>query len=709
MSESNTEKVPGKPLEACSKPVPGTATILARVAWPSICHDGTCSFSSEHSIRHLVVNFTEVPLNRSNATAISYVWGQFRRKEPIPIGHHAGRSQKIISVKLGSEWVIEDFIACLAETAEKDAKPIWIDQLCIEQNDQAIRKVLADIPSIYRSFDVTVLMPGRPCRCLPRIVREVNGLPPDPEDPYRISRTDECLNATGISSWFRRLWPRQELHYSRRIRCVWSARERSRCFLVGDGTANLQNLGPFAARLYSQFTTVKGFNHQDALEEILIYFDDLEKEGRSDLVRYAHNPNHTDPLYRFLDGETLENQAQGLEKKNVYAFVLHVLEEYGSAYLWTPNRQASKPRDYVVSIWTDWDKYVIPHNYNTMEASSLMQDAIDQMFDKEGLVFGSTAPQGLFSGDLAGSAIWKPSEYLTKVESSGVVDYYRTIAAEIHVIPVLRDKSVPLVRNRTNLEAVPLSIGAKDGHALIDELLGRHAETALQASGRINRSELSPGDDTSQEASVISAFTRMFHGLVDNWSEDRVSRVNQRLFSWDFNIGDGRAIEEMWTILLDLFNRHDEDLQYSATQQPEGNGEPSQSKMEKLHSTMGLLVCLALGIDYGYFRDGQVKLIFSASEHPSGRTKRVGLCRRDVDVLKIASGKTDVLTVKMFSGEHPPMLFEVERVGSRSNTPEYRVFGVWVPLEFEANDMKDFGMAVLHPSENREKYDAVLV
>ncbi|KAF4541910.1 Het-domain-containing protein [Lasiodiplodia theobromae] len=478
--------------------------------------------------------------------------------------------KKIISVKLGSEWVIEDFIACLAETAEKDAKPIWIDQLCIEQNDQAIRKVLADIPSIYRSFDVTVLMPGRPCRCLPRIVREVNGLPPDPEDPYRISRTDECLNATG-------------------------------------------------------------FNHQDALEEILIYFDDLEKEGRSDLVRYAHNPNHTDPLYRFLDGETLENQAQGLEKKNVYAFVLHVLEEYGSAYLWTPNRQASKPRDYVVSIWTDWDKYVIPHNYNTMEASSLMQDAIDQMFDKEGLVFGSTAPQGLFSGDLAGSAIWKPSEYLTKVESSGVVDYYRTIAAEIHVIPVLRDKSVPL-----------------DGHALIDELLGRHAETALQASGRINRSELSPGDDTSQEASVISAFTRMFHGLVDNWSEDR---------------------------------------------QPEGNGEPSQSKMEKLHSTMGLLV----------------KLIFSASEHPSGRTKRVGLCRRDVDVLKIASGKTDVLTVKMFSGEHPPMLFEVERVGSRSNTPEYRVFGVWVPLEFEANDMKDFGMAVLHPSENREKYDAVLV
>lgn len=697
MSDSNIEGVPGKSLEACKESVPGTGTILARVAWPSICHDVKCSFSSEHSTQHLAVNLTEVPLSRSNATAISYVWGQFRRKEPIPIGHHAGHCQKIISVKLGSEWVIEDFITCLAETAEKDAKPIWIDQLCIEQNDQAIRKVLADIPSIYRCFDVTVLMPGRPCQCLPRILREVNGLPPDPEDPYRISRTDECLNATGISSWFRRLWPRQELHYSRRIRCVWAARERSRCFLVGDDTTNLQDLGPYAAGLYSQFTTMQGFNHEDALEEILVYFDDLEKEGRSDLVRYAHNTSHTDPLYRFLDGETLENQAQGLEKRNVYAFVLHVLEEYGSAYLWTPNRQASKPRDYVVSIWTDWDKYIIPHSYNTMEASSLMQNAIDQMCDKERLVFGSSAPQGLFSRDLVGSAIWKPSEYLTKIESSGVVDYYRTIAAEIHVIPVLRDKSVPLVRNKANLQAFPLSIGAKDGHALIGELLGRHS------------SNPSPRADTSQEASFIPEFTRMFHGLVDNWSEDRVSRVNQRLFSWDFNIGDGRAIEEMWTILLDLFNRHDEELQYSSTQQPEGHGGPSKSTLEQLHYTMGLLVCLALGIDYRYFRDGQVKLIFSASEHPSGGTKRVGLCRGDVDIQKIASGKIDVLTVKMFSGEHPPMLFEVERVGSRVSIPEYRVFAVWVPLEFEANDVKDFGMTVLHPSESREKYDAVLV
>ncbi|KAL8858826.1 MAG: hypothetical protein Q9178_004743 [Gyalolechia marmorata] len=68
-------------------------------------------------------------------------------------------------MQLGTEWNTEEFTNRLALLAFEHGA-CWIDQLCIPQKDAEIRKALASIPTIYRTFDVIVLMPGAPCNCV---------------------------------------------------------------------------------------------------------------------------------------------------------------------------------------------------------------------------------------------------------------------------------------------------------------------------------------------------------------------------------------------------------------------------------------------------------------------------------------------------------------------------------------------------------------
>ncbi|KAB2570231.1 hypothetical protein DBV05_g11076 [Lasiodiplodia theobromae] len=173
---------------------PASADFKARVAKLQLCD---CKRNWPDP--HLTIELDHIPVQRGEATAIPYVWCEFDRRD-VPIGHPPGKSEDIIRMNLGIEWVTQDVIHRLAEIAAD--KPIWMDQLCIPQNDEKIRRILANIATIYKTFDVAVLMPGHPCACLSLIVKELEaraaeegkGRIPNLDDDIESYTPNFCLN-----------------------------------------------------------------------------------------------------------------------------------------------------------------------------------------------------------------------------------------------------------------------------------------------------------------------------------------------------------------------------------------------------------------------------------------------------------------------------------------------------------------------------------
>lgn len=136
---------------------------LVNVVLLKSCQDQKCTFSTG---LHLLVTSKTTSLERGNATAISYTWGEFDRRNVI-VGHD--KLGNIVKMQLGREWKTEEVVKTLANIcAEEDGSgACWVDQLCIPQDHpELVRRIIGQIPSIYRSFDVIAMMPGRPCKCL---------------------------------------------------------------------------------------------------------------------------------------------------------------------------------------------------------------------------------------------------------------------------------------------------------------------------------------------------------------------------------------------------------------------------------------------------------------------------------------------------------------------------------------------------------------
>ncbi|KAL8880023.1 MAG: hypothetical protein Q9198_002485 [Flavoplaca austrocitrina] len=146
-------------------------TQIIRTVTFEFCSDPHCSWAPDSaSTVHLLISHNDIlirEVGQNRLKAISYAWGDFERTNRL-IGHDVLGSP--VSMQLGAEWNTEEFTNRLALLAFEHGA-CWIDQLCIPQKDAEIRKALASIPTIYRTFDVIVLMPGAPSNC----VREAVG------------------------------------------------------------------------------------------------------------------------------------------------------------------------------------------------------------------------------------------------------------------------------------------------------------------------------------------------------------------------------------------------------------------------------------------------------------------------------------------------------------------------------------------------------
>jgi len=129
-----------------------------------------------------------------------------------------------VELAMGEEWDTLELKVQLSEICpEKQA--CWLDQLCTPQEEEKLRLTLARILNIYRTLGVIVMMPGRPCQYLPRIAAEASEALKmnDWTAAWNVVKElSKCLGSMGLCSYFDRVWTRQEVLYSRRIRLVWT-------------------------------------------------------------------------------------------------------------------------------------------------------------------------------------------------------------------------------------------------------------------------------------------------------------------------------------------------------------------------------------------------------------------------------------------------------------------------------------------------------
>lgn len=414
---------------------------------------------------HLVVHIQYVDVARGSATAISYTWGEYFRRV-VTIGHNQEGS--LVKMELGEDWKIEAFITTLDEICA-EYKFCWIDQLCINQSDDDnIRLILARIPDIYRSFNVLVLIPGKPCSCHAEQMKRFRG-----GEAIEVDYAG-CPSHLSYGAWFSRLWPRQELLYARMIKTKWTEPGQVQCSrqiihkIVHEedytiDSADLEELIeklPHIVHLYHKEKTDKEKGDIDVMPLSEVSIEIIRKSFQALLVdatrtrfaaifwvsqwAYSHQRDRkrdsAELVLRFLLGVELESDhidqvTYTLERRmNDFMFQLGLLQH--------TKRSATQDRDYVVAVWVDCPGYEVPVDYKKMSLAALLENALHQLKETHGLSIPSTVPAGLFEAHTA-TGVWKPSLYLDSIIVQSTMDVYGTsleaskgIATSTGIVPL---------------------------------------------------------------------------------------------------------------------------------------------------------------------------------------------------------------------------------------------------------------------------------
>lgn len=652
----------------------------ARVAKALLCQNQSCSVLPS---THLSIDILEVPIRRDQAVAISYTWGEFNRTM-VPIGHLRDNSSEIVKMELGQEWVLPDFIKRLDSLSSKS--PIWIDQLCIPQEDEAIRDALASIPTIYRTFDVVVLMPGRPCRCLGNFLEESRAAPGDPLGvAMRIAKYTECLNFTAPSSWALRLWTRQELMYSRRISCVWASETTPQCVPKTYRDEEVVNLTPYFAALRESLLRESEIPEEEVGLALKRRMAKLDAYGVAEMLAYSQASMIA--FHEFLGGETLENISRMPD--SVHDFMRGF--EFLMQGLDTANgtRTATKPRDYVVSVWVDCNNYVLPPNLRTLPFGGVLQNALDQMGMNHNWNLLTTSPRGLFdSASRHGrSACWHPEQYFDSVQVQNLRDVYSPVFTFSPFFHSVAEGRVPFRLARGHDSALALSAEAIDYDAFVDNLVEGCGE-----------------DRQLAKETMMSLLNRM----VLKWAKLRSSHVIQEYTSttmsdlcrelvgpWDARQPEARVREELLFafIMATLHGNDRSAADFESIPQRQAHNDASRMLggqtwcLQDIKRPLYKMMAMALGLNMDVCLNKGVRIMMSGKGPDD---MRLGFYRGDVDItsLKSRAEVHEVKSVKMnfhFLGHQDipkggDLIYEAVKMGGAYNPPPFEVFGVWIPL-----------------------------
>lgn len=195
-------------------------------------HFAWCSCHETGSDRvHLKLHTFYQNVEIGRTAALSYGMGDFNRESHV-FGHSSEAPYEPVRLSFGAEWDIAELMKAFVALSDGHGA-IWFDQLSIPQDAAQIPLHLQNMPNIYRSFEVVILLPNMPCSCLKSAVDLWNS----GESRYTDKKGDfhvfkvasECLNAFPISSYHFRLWTKQEFSYARTMRIQYCGPPAGEC------------------------------------------------------------------------------------------------------------------------------------------------------------------------------------------------------------------------------------------------------------------------------------------------------------------------------------------------------------------------------------------------------------------------------------------------------------------------------------------------
>lgn len=659
-------------------------TTLSRVEQARVVRLLVCNCSSIPT-QHLSAEFCHVRLEKNNAIAISYTWGEFDRRDVL-MGHETGKPQRRLYINLGQEWTIPDLWQRLAEIAEKC--PLWIDQLCIPQKDEEIRLILAKIPVIFRTFHLIALLPGSTCSCLrrlclflPRIkkghrlarlvsakarfvqrkssIRQVGPLPSNADildltianvdDDAIMECQSRCYNAIGCCSWFGRIWTLQELTYSETLQVVWNLQIQAACvFQRDDGLLSereVHNLSAFNRQLYSQ-AIAETSDPKVACAVIRKKCSQYHSAAHEALMQYSTSP---ETKLRFLLGLPIRRGRGGILATNT---PLEIFQERLSL-MSNSRRVATQSKDYALAFWVDCPGYVIPVDYNSMTLGEILEDAMRQLEKTHGMTLANNFPASLAGSSGSAGFRWKPSSYLEINEPQNFSQVYGSLgASQCKLIPCNRDGSIPL--RTINRSAV-----SERARHYNDAIAGWKTADILQLFR-----------DFKQQLPLYTRLKVMT--LTDEWvPEHSVKDVKHFLRGNPSDQDLARVDNEMATILFQSIIKFD-DRPYPIR----------RALWEKLpqvdhHTIIYDLIASALGLDPRACRFRDLKVMIAL-----GNPVCLGFTN---DKLEPAAGEVNsrmTMCVDMESAEEDGhVAYEImsDDNATRPVPRRYRVTGIWVP------------------------------
>jgi hypothetical protein len=295
--------------------------------------------------RHFAATKSQVELAAAKAVAISYTWGEFDRR-PCRLGHLDDKIELPLSFQLGAEWALDSFVDRLVQISSTH-RGVWIDQACLPQDvsDEEWAGVLMTIPLVFKTLPVVALFPGRLCKCLSAVWQRYRKAVDGPQkdtgsvafgtskvvgEAYERLRDviagTECIYANGWCSWIDRIWPSEELRYSRQISVCWVETGFAGCQQPGNPDLDLETLTGLPKLLY-RAKQDSGATHEQIIQEIrlrgsrwtrglwLAIGENLKEElVKPSAHTFSLDQRMSEEMARFLLGDVMRfgNDATGL-------------------------------------------------------------------------------------------------------------------------------------------------------------------------------------------------------------------------------------------------------------------------------------------------------------------------------------------------------------------------------------------------------------
>ncbi|RMZ92496.1 hypothetical protein DV736_g260, partial [Chaetothyriales sp. CBS 134916] len=379
---------------------------------------------------HFAVSTSQPDLYSASAVAISYTWGEFARRKHV-LGHWAGDVGRHMNFELGAEWNLTSFVHRLIQLTTT-YQAIWIDQACLPQNvsDEEWAAVLMSIPFVFKTLPVIAVFPGRLCRCLTTAYRQYGDAAEGSLNSARsvsygtstvvgeaysrlqdIITGSECIYANGWCSWVDRIWPSVELRYSRQISVCWVEEGFADCRQPGNPDLHPEDLTGPPLMLYRARQS-NGASHEDIIAEIsmrsrrwirgiwLAIGQNLRDYSQASSTRsFSLEQRMSEDMARFLLGEVMQFGGLSDALSDLFPFI------WACENLAQTTKRATKPHDYIFSVWADWPSYQVPRPFSHLTCFELLADALDQFKFGDYQVFvPSSSPAGLINSSASSSS-----------------------------------------------------------------------------------------------------------------------------------------------------------------------------------------------------------------------------------------------------------------------------------------------------------------